>query len=185
VFEPVHSGDVLIGTTMVLGWRRVWARRQTEFADSAGRLVARGRIDWVLLGSGGSPTRIPALFESVFGARRETFALARVDPGDEPADAARTSFTVRPQELDPLAHVNNAVYLDWVEEAVAAVGGDAGPAIVGRIRRTARLEYARAAEPGSTVDLVAWSGGDEDRRTWSVRISDRSGAELVRARLEG
>ena len=48
-----------------------------------------------------------------------------------------------------MAHANNAVYADWLEEAVIAAGDE--PA-VRTIPRLARLEYARAAEPG--VDLI-------------------------------
>ena len=45
-------------------------------------------------------------------------------------------------------HVNNAVYADWLDEAVLAAGGGAD---VRAIPRLVRLEYARAAEPGATV----------------------------------
>ena len=44
-------------------------------------------------------------------------------------------------------HVNNAVYADWLDEAVLA----AGEAVARRSRaipRLARLEYARAADSG-------------------------------------
>jgi acyl-ACP thioesterase len=75
-------------------------------------------------------------------------------------------------------HVNNAVYADWLDEQVIAAGGTAD---VRAIPRLARLEYARAAEAGSTVDAVTWRGDDGG---WSCRIADASGAELLRARLE-
>lgn len=76
-------------------------------------------------------------------------------------------------------HVNNAVYADWLDEQVIAAGGLAD---VRAIPRLSRLEYARAAEAGSSVDAVTWR--DEDGG-WSCRIADPSGAELLRARLEG
>ena len=70
------------------------------------------------------------------------------------------------------------VYADWLDEAVLAAEG-AGAAAVGAIPRLARLEYARAAAPGATVDADVWQadGG------WSCRLSDSDG-DLLRARLE-
>ena len=75
-------------------------------------------------------------------------------------------------------HVNNAVYADWLDEQVIAAGGLAD---VRAVPRLARLEYARAAEAGASVDAATWR--DEDRG-WSCRITDTAGADLLRARLE-
>ncbi len=173
---PVDSE--LIGTTRVVGWRRVWARRRTEYVDTAGTMVAWVHIDWVLLDRRGAPTRIPPEFDAAFGAPPATFPLARVDLGEAPDDARRADLIVRPQELDPMDHVNNAVYADWVDEAVIAAGGAGSVRVVPRFLR---LEYARAAEPGARVGSVVWpdaSGG------WSCRMTDDADADLLRARLE-
>ncbi len=75
-------------------------------------------------------------------------------------------------------HVNNAVYADWLDEVVLAAGG---AATVRAIPRLARLEYARAAEAGATVESTAWP---DDAGAWSCRIADTSGTDLLRARLE-
>jgi acyl-ACP thioesterase len=135
------------------------------------------RIDWVLLDARGAPTRIPPDFEPVFGMQQGPVELARVDLPAPPADAARAGLLVRPQELDPMDHVNNAVYADWLEERVIAIGGLED---VRAIPRLVRLEYARAAEAGATVEATAWRDGDG---TWACRIADRDGADLLRARL--
>jgi acyl-ACP thioesterase len=74
-------------------------------------------------------------------------------------------------------HVNNAVYADWLDEVIAVAGGAAA---VRAIPRLARLEYARAAEPGATLVAAAWP----DYRGWSCRVTDAQGADLLRARLE-
>lgn len=75
-------------------------------------------------------------------------------------------------------HVNNAVYADWLDEQVLAAGGLTD---VRTLPRLVRLEYARAAEAGSTVEALTWRDGDGG---WSCRISDAAGTELVRARLQ-
>jgi acyl-CoA thioesterase FadM len=74
-------------------------------------------------------------------------------------------------------HVNNAVYADWLDEAVLA-SGDA--AAVRAIPRLVRLDYARAAEPDASLTLETWPDDDG----WSCRVSDAAGADLLRARLE-
>ena len=174
----VRVGDELTGTTRVVGWRRVWARRRTDFVDAAGTLIGWTHVDWVLLDARGAPTRIPIDFQPVFGAPDAPFPLARVPLEPPPPDAVAARFAVRPQELDPMDHVNNAVYAYWLDEQVIAAGGLDD---VRAIPRLVRLEYARAAEAGSSVDALTWrdAGGG-----WSCLVSDTSGTELLRARLE-
>lgn len=183
VLAPVRVGDELAGTTRVIGWRRVWARRRTDFIDATGTLVAWTHVDWVLLDARGSPTRVPAEFRE-FGAPDSNFPLARVRLETPPVDAAAATFAVRPHELDPMDHVNNAVYADWLEEQVIAAGGLAA---VRAIPRLARLEYARAAERDATVVSTAWRDGQGDDAGdggWSCRIDAEDGTSLLRARLE-
>jgi acyl-CoA thioesterase FadM len=173
----IPVGTELVGTTRVVGWRRVWARRHTTFEDPSGTTVATVQIDWVLLDGRGAPTRIPAEFEPVFGAATATVGLARVVLRDPPAAPMRTAIAVRPHELDPMAHVNNAVYADWVEEAVLESGGAEA---IHALPRLVRLEYAAPADGGARLSAETWQsdGG------WSVRIRDNDGQELLRARLE-
>jgi acyl-ACP thioesterase len=174
----VRVGDELVGTTRVVGWRRVWARRRTDFVDASGALVAWTHVDWVLLDARGAPTRVPPEFEPVFGAPDTPMALGRVAVGERPPSTASVRFAVRPQELDPMDHANNAVYADWVEEQVIAAGGSADARV---LPRRIRLEYARAAEAGATVEATAWRETDG---SWACRITDPDGTDLLRARLE-
>ena len=177
VLAPVVHGTALSGTTRVVGERRVWARRRTEFVDGDERLVAWTHVDWVLLDGRGAPTRIPPEFEGAFGTPKADFPLGRVALGSAPGSAARLEFAVRPQELDPMDHVNNAVYADWLDEGVAVAGGVEA---VRGIPRVVRLEYARSAEPAAAL----WSETWQDDGGWSFRVCERDGAELLRARLE-
>ncbi len=176
ILAPIHHGSALTGSTRVVGERRVWARRRTEFHDGAGILVAWTNVDWVLLDARGAPTRIPPEFDGAFNTPKATFPLGRVDLGASPADARMIAFDVRPQELDPMDHVNNAVYADWVDEAVIAAGDLTA---VRAVPRLVRLEYARSAEPSAALAGAAWptAGG------WAYRLTERSGLELLRAHL--
>ena len=173
----VLVGDELTGTTRVVGWRRVWARRRTEFVDATGTLVAWTHVDWVLLDARGAPTRIPVDFQPVFGAPDAPFPLARVPLADPPPEALDARFAVRPQELDPMDHVNNAVYADWLDESVLVAGGAAATRAIPRL---VRLDYARAAEPAARVVADVWRDGG----SWVGRVADADGSDLLRARLE-
>ena len=177
VLSEVQVGDELVATTQVVGWRRVWARRRTDFVDGDGRPIAWTHVDWVLLDARGAPTRVPKEFDGIFWAPDATFPLGRVPLGDADPDARHVAFAVRPQELDPMDHVNNAVYADWLDEQVLAAGGEAA---VRAIPRVARLEYARAAEAGAMVVADTW----QDGAGWLCRIADADGNDLLRARLD-
>jgi len=177
VLQPIRVGSDLVGTTRVVGSRRVWARRRTDFRTTDGVIAADVRIDWLLLDRRGSPTRIPPEFDPIFGMHLEPVELARVDLPDASGDARTTTITVRPQELDPMDHVNNAVYADWVEEQVLAGGGAAD---VRAIPRRLGLEYARAAAAGATVSATTWR---EPGGPWACRIAEGDGGDVLRARL--
>ena len=108
--------------------------------------------------------------------------LARVTLDPAPEGAARRTIEVRPQELDPLDHVNNAVYADWFDEAVAAADPDGSEARAVAVPRRVRLEYALAAEPAERLESVTWRDGSG----WACRVvrSCRTAADLLRARIE-
>ena len=173
----VRVGDEIVGTTRVVGWRRVWARRRTEFVDAAGTRLAWTDVDWVLLDARGAPTRVPPDFERHFGAPHATFPLGRVTLRERSDAPATSTIPARPHELDPMDHVNNAVYADWVDEAIIGAGGADD---VRAIPRTMRLEYARAIGAAATVLAETW----RDEAGWSIRIGGADGVDHLRARLE-
>ena len=87
------------------------------------RSLAWVHTDWVLIDARGALIRIPDVFGEAFRVPETTGQIQRVTLPPTPAGAPTRMFAVRPHELDPAAHVNNAVYLDWLEEAVIAGGG--------------------------------------------------------------
>jgi acyl-ACP thioesterase len=177
VIGPTPMGVDLLARTQVVGQKRVWARRRGEFRAEDGRLAAWVHTDWVMIDARGALTRIPEVFGEVFRIPEATGQINRVPLPPTPPDAASRRFAVRPHELDPMDHVNNAVYLDWLEEAVlAAAGRDA--AGIDRLPRRYRLEYAAAADAGMTLADAAWRTDDGG---WSYRITGAEGTELFRA----
>ena len=61
IISDVAYGTELLVSTEVVGFRRIWARRRSEFRlAGTERPVAVALTDWVLLGRRGVPTRVPA-----------------------------------------------------------------------------------------------------------------------------
>ena len=184
VLGPIAMGTTLTVSTEVVGYRKVWARRRAEFRPPDGSLAAWVLTDWVLIDGRGRPTRVPESIVANFPAPEPVEPLLRVELPAPPDAAARRRFVVRPQELDPMDHVNNAVYLDWLEEAIAAAGGPAAgspaPAAVGPGAPLSHfwLEYLAAASPGADIEAATWSDAG-----WAHRLATLDGTELLRARV--
>jgi len=174
---PIPLGTTLRVSTAVVGHRRIWARRLGECRFADGGLAARATTDWVLLDARNRIVRIPDDFGVAFENPEVKAEIIKV-PAESGEAAARHRLTVRPSDLDPLDHVNNAVYVDWLEEALEAAGWRAHG--TPSAPRTLRLEYLASAGPGDAVDVDLFGGPG----AWRARIGRADGAELVRAVLE-
>jgi acyl-ACP thioesterase len=175
---PVPMGHTLRVSTAVVGHRRIWARRLGECRLADGRLAARVTTDWVLLDARGRIVRIPADFGVAFLNPESDSDILRVSIAGEDR-VASTTTTVRPTDLDPLDHVNNAVYVDWLVEALDAAGWAeaASPDPSGASARTVRLEYAASAARGDDVRVDLFG----KVASWSARIRRAAGGDLLRA----
>ena len=181
ILDPPEMGTTLAARTSIAGIRRVFARRHGEFWLADGGRAGWVDTDWVLIDARGGPTRIPPIFAEAFGEGAPLPSIGRVTLPDAPAAAAQLQLRVRPHELDPYDHANNAIYLDWLEEAILASGEtDARSAIERRPRRY-RMEFALAAEAGAELESEVWRDGDG----WSCRLrSAGAGPDRFRARLD-
>jgi acyl-ACP thioesterase len=193
VIAPIAMGRTLRVSTAVVGHRRIWARRLADARlgadsgvaadpsradpsrerDPGGFLGARIVTDWVMLDDHGRLVRIPAGFGLSFTNPELSGDIVRVAPLDESAlgHGSEIRFSVRPHDLDPMGHVNNAAYLDWVEEGLLASGAD-----VAALPRRARLEYLASAGAGDEVIVTTWRDGND----WASRIARSGGGQLLR-----
>ena len=146
-------GETVTVTTRIAGFRRMWARRFSEVRAPDGSTVATAWIDWVLLSTAGHPIRIPAEMQTLVSGS-SPFAPTRIHLDEPPPDALTLRSAVRPADVDPMGHVNNAAYLDILDEIVTAATGQglAAPACVA-------LEYLHPALPGMTLEATAWAAG--------------------------
>jgi len=177
VAEETAYGSELVVSTEVTGFRRFWARRRSEFhTPDRQRLAAVALTDWVLLNARGAPTRVPEPIANMFPVTGAGFSPLRLDLPAAGSAASERHFSVRRSELDPMAHVNNATYLDYLDEQFPAAE-QAGRQMP--LPRRYRGEFVASAEPGGELTGVGWRAPDE----WCYRLLGPGGSELFRARL--
>src|SRR5215510_7920761 len=95
---------------------------------------------------------------------------------------------VEPGDIDELGHVNNVVYLRWVQDAATAhwraLATPAQQAAVVWVAARHEIDYLRPAMPGDALTLRTWvgvpSGKAFERLTEVVRTAD--GKVLAKAR---
>jgi acyl-CoA thioester hydrolase len=165
VHRPAVADETLEIRTWVEDFRRVRSHRRYEVRDDDGALRLDARTDWVYVDAAtGRPRRVPAEIEAAFLAGGVP-AQAREPWHAPPPPPApwRGAHRVRAYELDSLAHMNNAVYLDLAAQAVLDALADAGWPL-DRLTATgtvpvlggADLEYLEAARYGDRLDLATW-----------------------------
>lgn len=69
-------------------------------------------------------------------------------------------ITVQPEDIDALGHVNNVVYVRWVQEAAEAHWNAKGPETVKTkynwVVLRHEIDYLRPALPGQTLTATTW-----------------------------
>ena len=178
--QPLYYNDSVAVKTWVIDFHRFTSRRSYEFHNIAdGSLVARGVTNWVFLDSAtGRPAAIPRELAAVYipeGQPQDLPPAERFPKAPPPPpDVFTTQRRVRWRDIDRLKHVNNAIYLEYVEEcgfqAVAARGWpvqrmvDEGFAIL--VRKN-QLHYRQPAVLDDTLEISTWVS--EVRRSTAMR----------------
>jgi acyl-CoA thioester hydrolase len=167
--RPLRYGDTVQVKTWVADFRHVRSRRAYEFRlVGSDELVARAYTDWAFLDSTtGQPVPIPPDMVAAFcpeGLSELAPPRRRFPPAPPPPSSVfRLRRRVEWQDIDPAQHVNNAVYLAYVEDCgvqVAAAYGwplarmqAEGFAIVARRHQ---IEYRQPAVLDDELELATW-----------------------------
>ncbi len=187
--QAAHYPDKIELKTWVSDFHRVRSHREYEARRvSDGALLARARADWVFLDSKTfALRRIPAETAALFEPNGQ-LALQPIDWLDltrgELLGHFETTRRVQQYELDWMQHVNNTVYLNWIEqhayEAWRAWGID--PAALALQRHW--IEYRQAAKGDDTLRLVSDAARVDGNIIWQHRIW-RGETLLIEARSVG
>ncbi|MEO6392355.1 MAG: thioesterase family protein [Pyrinomonadaceae bacterium] len=165
---PASYLDELDVTTWVSEVRRATSTREyliTRVSDGA--MVARARVNWVYVdATTGRPTRIDEAFTDSFApdGKQEPIGI-RIEKATPTVDAHRyhTRRRVQMRELDPSQHVNNGVYLHWIEQAyfdAIRAGGHPVEAWEAQGIRAFQgghsIEYFNEARDNEEIEIVSW-----------------------------
>lgn len=167
--RPLRCGDRVDLATWVMDFRRSRSRREYEFTSlETGQLAAAAVTDWVYIDARTHrPATVPAQMQEAFspdgpiGAAppRERFPVSP----EAPPDVFSIARQVEWRDIDMMWHVNNAVYLAYVEEAgvrLAEAHGWSAERMTEEhsaiLTRRHRIEYRQAARMGDDLDIATW-----------------------------
>jgi acyl-ACP thioesterase len=134
------------------GIRSFKGHRDFRVFDRAGELVIAGSSLWLYVSLATKSIvrvprevaeRFPARTENVFCPELETLAF----PAAGSVDAKTIPVSVRYGDIDANGHVNNAIYLDYLQTALAQAGRPARPGEV-------RLKFGKGIPSGADTVTV-------------------------------
>jgi len=194
--SQVYYGDSVDVTTWVMDMRKVRSRRAYEIRHSGnGKLVAKASTDWAFLETAtGRPAAIPDDMMQVFfetGTPDDPPPRQRFAPmPPAPPEVFTQQRRVEWRDLDPGRHVNNAVYVAYLEECGVVVDNaygwtearfrDLGVEI---FTRRHSIEYQAQAVLDDDLEISTWLSDVREtsatRHYTMIRVSD--GAPIARA----
>lgn len=168
--SPLRYGDMVDVKTWVLDFRRVRSRRAYEMRrNSTEELVARAVTDWIFVDRDTRrPNTIPSTVAAAYlpdGAPQDAPPRERFPQSPPPPlGVYRQHRRVQWSDVDPTQHVNNAVYLSYLEDCairdavsrgwpISRMIEEGGFAIVAR---RYRIEYRGQALLDDELEVATW-----------------------------
>lgn len=186
--QPVRYLEEIEISTWVSDFQRVRSHREyTARRASDHALLAAARVDWVFLDSTTlALRRVPP----EMGARFEPNGQAALEPIEWHPVAAgealghfESTRRVQQYELDRMQHVNNTVYVNWIEQqahdAWRAWGIDSAALNLQRHL----IEYRQAAKDDDALRLVSDAARVGTQIVWQHRIR-RGDTLLIEAKSQ-
>jgi acyl-CoA thioester hydrolase len=194
--RPLAYGDRIVVTTWVEDFRRVRSIRAYKFQiDGADNIAAQAYTDWVYLDSKTMrPISIPEKMVVAFspdGGLDQPSPRREYRPISTPSEGVYYSQrNVEWRDLDAEGHVNNAVYLSYIEESGVQVADAYGWSLerlksqgLGILARRHQIDYRLPALLGDKLKVGTWIS--EMGRSTAVRnyVIIRPTDEKVLARV--
>lgn len=164
---PLRYGDSVRVKTWVKNVRQTLSRRAYELRREETReLVARAETDWAYLDAAtGRPARVPKEFRDRLlhdpapPPPRDRFP----EPPPAPPGAFRQRRRVEWRDIDPGQHVNNSVYLAYIEDCAVEASLACGFSPAGMREAgyciailACRIEYRAQATLGDELEVMTW-----------------------------
>lgn len=162
---PAVYDDRLRIRTWVSDMRRVRSERAYEVTrERDGAVLATASTDWVYVDiARAMPTRVPRELQAALMPAGVTTAARRPEPWPRtPGHAHHTGRRIELAHLDSVAHVNNAKYVDYLEQDTHDALSSRGwsPDLTGRVGRlrlrSLDLEYLSPALYENQIDGAVW-----------------------------
>ncbi len=120
--QPLYAGDMLEITTWVADFRQVRSLRRYEFRRAGeDALVAQASTDWVFMDrASGQVVPVPPEVAAAYSGGDPVERLPRrAFPAPPPAPAGAVTLRQRVEwrDIDAAEHLNNAAYLNYIEDA--------------------------------------------------------------------
>lgn len=196
--RPLSYGDSVTVKTWAEYFRRIRARRAYELRlANSDEIVARGVSHWVFLNTTNRrPTKVPQAMINAFLPNGAAVPQTPAEPFPEapppPLGVYKLTRHVEWRDIDTAQHVNNSVYLAYIEDCGVRVAAHYGWPMTrmmehgfGIIARRYRIQYHEPAVMGDEVETATWIS--DVRRATAVRhytvkrVSD--GTLLARAHV--
>jgi acyl-CoA thioesterase FadM len=138
-----------------------------------GAIAASARMTLVNLGPEGPAPLDPAVATLVVD---EPAPAARPWPDVDRRGSWKRRWIVRPSDQDSFRHVNQARYVDYIDDTrwFAAQAGEAA-GLEGRLASLS-VEYHREAHAGERVQMETWVSGDRSR---AYELTRQPGGEVL------
>jgi len=178
--QPLFYNDTVLVKTWVSDFRRATSRREYEFTRAAsGTPVARGATRWVYVDTATfQPAAVPEEIARGYLPEGLPSSLSPrqhfPDAPPPPPGAFSTRRKVRWHDIDSMRHVNNAVYLEYVEECgmqvLAAHGWPVQRMDAEKVAILVRKNHIRYVQPAlldEELEIRTWAS--DVRRSTAVR----------------
>ena len=184
--RPITLTDALAFDTWPSQYARIQAYREYLVSEQKdGDLLARARGHWVYVGrQRGLPIRLPANIaeQAIPDAQTVTFSgLPTITALPDALPSSQYNLTARFYEADIIGHINNTMYMDWLEEAIQSTLAQVSAGLLLRERAASGgmrsflhygiIDYKKPSLPGDTLLITSKVVGRYDGGlAWSQTI---------------
>jgi len=191
--HPARTGDELEIRTWITHFAKVRGGCEYHVTNAeTGDMIAKGLAEWVYLSR---DTFAPLLIPSDLGARLDmpgaplgTYEAPTVDLVEN-GPIFTMDRQARWHETDSMQHINNAIYVDWLDEAVRDSIAQLGWSMTALREKELQLraeyyylDYKKAAVPEDNIVITTQlKGMSASKCRVEQSVATREGVELLRA----